>query len=165
MESISVRIETEVQERIYYDRSEMLWLKENYEEGGRNWISPKTFSPPSNSPWSVQCLTDNFRRINTVVDHDREANGQALVNLKEHMERENEILRFAVCCLYILSFLSPTGLLALFQLWYMINTYLISFWRNQLKEGAWFRFFQMMHIAHIFLHFSDSFSVFGKLYN
>ena len=62
-----------------------------------------------------------------MVDHDREANGQALVNLKEHMERENEILRFAVCCLDILSFLSPTGaleiyvclsigLLALFQL-------------------------------------------------
>ena len=47
------------------------------------------------------------------MDHDREANGQALVNLKEHMERENEILRFAVLCLYILSFLAPTGALVL----------------------------------------------------
>ena len=38
-------------------------------------------------------IVNNPRRINTVVDHDREAHGQALVNLKEHMERENEILR------------------------------------------------------------------------
>ena len=42
-----------------------------------------------------------------MVDHDREANGQALVNLKEHMERENEIL----WCADISSFLAPRGAL------------------------------------------------------
>ena len=71
MESISVRIETEVQERIYYDRSGLRLSI---------WVVTVTY----------------FRRINTVVDHDREANGQALVNLKEHMERENEILRWCL---------------------------------------------------------------------
>ena len=50
---MTVRIETEVQERIFYDR-----------------------------------------RITTVVDHDRDANNDALFRLREHMDMENEMLRF-----------------------------------------------------------------------
>ena len=49
---MSVPLETEVQERIFYDR-----------------------------------------RITTVVDKDRDANHEALFRLKEHMDRENEMLR------------------------------------------------------------------------
>ena len=51
---MSVPLETEVQERIFYDR-----------------------------------------RITTVVDKDRDANHEALFRLKEHMDRENEMLRSA----------------------------------------------------------------------
>jgi len=51
-DSMRVLIETEVQERIFYDR-----------------------------------------RITTVVDGDREAHSEALFRLKEHMDRENEMLR------------------------------------------------------------------------
>ena len=52
MSFMSVPLETEVQERIFYDR-----------------------------------------RITTVVDKDRDANHEALFRLKEHMDRENEMLR------------------------------------------------------------------------
>ena len=51
---MSAPLETEVQERIFYDR-----------------------------------------RITTVVDKDRDANHEALFRLKEHMDRENEMLRSA----------------------------------------------------------------------
>ena len=54
MSFMSVPLETEVQERIFYDR-----------------------------------------RITTVVDKDRDANHEALFRLKEHMDRENEMLRSA----------------------------------------------------------------------
>ena len=51
-DSLTIKIETEVEERIFYDK-----------------------------------------RITTVVDGDRDANHQALYRLKEHMDRENEMLR------------------------------------------------------------------------
>ena len=49
---MTVKIETETHERIFYDR-----------------------------------------RINTVVDNDRDAHHEALFRLKEHMDHENEMLR------------------------------------------------------------------------
>ena len=63
-----------------------------------------------------------------MVDHDREANGQALVNLKEHMERENEILRSGALW-YTQNELSPSKNLG--SAWPLI------FWHKSLGMGTW----------------------------